>query len=133
VVAAAATAAAGLGAVGAVDWAADRLQTRTDAHVAGAETVIELELLGAIASDDPARVLGHLWATCTGPDVFRARTLPPPDVDHRPGGVVHVRVAAHVGEHAMARLRGCLNDTTLDRVQARVVRAEVAAPSPRFP
>ena len=113
--------------IGAVDYAADRLQTRPDVHVAGTETIIELELLGAIADQDPDRVLGHLWATCTGPDVFRMRTLPPPEVDHRGDGVAHVRLAAHVGEHAMARLRGCLNDTTLDRVQARVVRAEVTA------
>lgn len=121
---------AAVGTIGAVDYAADRLQTRPDVHLAGAETVLELELFGAVAGHDPERVLGHLWATCTGPDVFRMRSLPPPEVDHRGDGTAHVRLAAHVGEHAMARLRGCLNDTTLDRVQARVVRSEVTAAGP---
>ncbi|HEX4902341.1 MAG TPA: hypothetical protein VFV42_06000 [Acidimicrobiales bacterium] len=121
--------AAAIGTIGAVDYAADRLQTRPDTHVAGAETTLELELFGAVAGANPDRVLGHLWATCTGPDVFRLRTLPPPVIEHLPGGVVHLVLAAHVGENSMERLRGCLNDTTLDRVQARVVRAEVTFPS----
>jgi len=114
--------------IGAVDYAADRLQSRPDIHVAGAETVVELQLRGAIATANPDRVLGHLWATCTGPDVFRLRTLPTPVVDHHAGGRVRIELAAHIGDQAMERLRGCLNDTTLDRVQARVVRTEVAFP-----
>jgi len=116
-----------IGTVGALDFVADRLQSRPDVHVAGVDTVIELQLRGAIADRDPERVVGHLWSTCTGPDVFRLRTLPPPIVTLGDDGVISLRVAAHVGEHAMARLRGCLNDNTLDRVQARVVRTEVAA------
>lgn len=116
------------GTVGAVDYAADRLQTRPDTHVAGTETTLEVELFGAVASANPERVLGHLWATCTGPDVFRLRALPPPVVTAQGNGRLQLLVAAHVGEHAMDRLRGCLNDTTLDRVQARVVRAELAFP-----
>lgn len=121
-------AAGATGTIGAVDYAGDRLQTRPDTHVAGAETMLELELFGSIAGANPDRVLGHLWATCTGPDVFRLRTLPPPVIEHLPGGVVRIELAAHVGENSMERLRGCLNDTTLDRVQARVVRAEVTFP-----
>ena len=117
-----------IGTIGAVDYAADRLQTRPDAYVAGTDTVIELQLFGAIASQNPDRVLGHLWATCTGPDVFRLRTLPPPTVTHRDDGLIHLHLAAYIGENAMERLRGCLNDTTLDRVQARVVRTEVSTP-----
>ena len=111
------------GTVSAIDYVADRTQTRPDVHVPGTVTELELELLGSIAGHDPARVLGHLWSTCTGPDVFRLRRLPAPEVTYAAGGRVHLRLAAHVGEHAMDRLRGCLNDTTLDRVQARVIRA----------
>lgn len=121
--------AAAIGTIGAVDYAADHLQSRPDTHVAGAETVVELELHGAVASSDPERVLGHLWATCTGPDVFRLRTLPRPAVSHQGRGLVRIELAAHIGDQAMERLRGCLNDTTLDRVQARVVRTEVTFPS----
>jgi len=120
--------AAAIGTIGAVDYAADHLQSRPDPYVAGAETIVEVQLLGAIASANPERVLGHLWATCTGPDVFRLRTLPAPDVAERGDGLVRVEVATYLGQQAMERLRGCLNDTTLDRVQARVVRTEVVFP-----
>jgi len=113
----------GIGTVAAVDYVADRTQTRPDPHVAGVDTIVHLELLGATATRDPQRILGHLWSTCTGPDVFRSRTLPEPTVVHGRGGRVALHVGAHIGEHALARLRGCLNDTTLDRVQARVVHA----------
>lgn len=114
---------AGVGTVAGIDYVADRTQTRPDPYVADAQTVVELELLGAIATSDPERIVGHLWATCTGPDVFRSRTLPAPALSHGPAATVTVHVNAHIGEHALARLRGCLNDTTLDRVQARVLRA----------
>jgi hypothetical protein len=116
----------GVATAGAIDYVADRTQSRPDARRPGVETVIELELLGSIAAHDPARVLGHLWSECTGPDVFRLRTLPEPTVEHLDGRIrIHVR--ADVGERGLARLRGCLNDTTLDRVQARVVRTELTA------
>jgi hypothetical protein len=115
--------ASGVCAVAGIDFVADRTQTRPDAHIAGVGTVIELELLGTLARRDPERIVGHLWAMCTGPDVFRARTLPAPATTHGPGARVTLDLDAHVGEHALARLRGCLNDTTLDRVQARVLRA----------
>jgi hypothetical protein len=116
----------GVATAGAIDYVADRTQSRPDARRPGVQTVIELELLGSIAAHDPARVLGHLWSECTGPDVFRLRTLPEPTVEHLDGRIrIHVR--ADVGERGLARLRGCLNDTTLDRVQARVVRTELTA------
>lgn len=116
----------GVATAGAIDYVADRTQTRPDARRPGVETVIELELLGSIAAHDPERVLGHLWAECTGPDVFRLRSLPDPTVHHLDGRI-RIHVGADVGDHGLARLRGCLNDTTLDRVQARVVRTELAA------
>jgi hypothetical protein len=116
----------GVATAGAIDYVADRTQSRPDARRPGVETVIELELLGAIAAHDPDRVLGHLWAECTGPDVFRLRTLPEPTVLHLDGRI-RIHVGADVGERGLARLRGCLNDTTLDRVQARVVRTELTA------
>ena len=80
-----------------------------------------------MAARDAERTFGHLWSLCTGPDVFRLRELPPPSVEHGPDGRLQIVLAAHVGEHAMARLRGCLNDTSLDKVRSRVVRMETAA------
>lgn len=110
-----------------IDFVADRTQTRPDAHAVGVETHIELQLYGEVVADDPERAFGHLWSLCTGPDVFRMRELPVPAVEHGPHGRFRLEIPAHVGEHAMARLRGCLNDTTLDKVRSRVVRMELAA------
>lgn len=115
------------GTAGAIDFIADRTQTRPDVAQTGVETHIELELYGAVAAHDPERALGHLWSLCTGPDVFRLRQLPAPSVEQGPAGRFRLQVPAHVGEHAMDRLRGCLNDTTLDRMRSRVVRMETAA------
>lgn len=120
---------AAVGTAGAIDFVADRTQTRPDARATGVHTHIELQLYGAVVTHDPERAFGHLWSLCTGPDVFRLRQLPAPAVEHGPAGRFQVEVPAHVGEHAMARLRGCLNDTTLDRVRSRVVRMETAAAS----
>jgi hypothetical protein len=47
--------------------------------------------------------------------------VPEPQVTHAPGGAVHVVVPEDLGEHGTDRLVGCLNDATLDKVQASVV------------
>jgi hypothetical protein len=112
--------AGGAGTAAGLDFLADRIQSRPDpAQVAS--TVVYLELRGALASEDPAWVADHLWTACTGPDVFRERRLPEPTVVHGDAGRVRIVVDAHIGENAGERLRGCLNDNTLDKVQARVV------------
>lgn len=112
-----------------VDFVADRTQSRPDALASGLETHIDLRLYGEVVADDPERAFGHLWSLCTGPDVFRLRQLPVPEIEHGPPGDFHIEVGAHVGEHAMARLRGCLNDTTLDKVRSRVLLVTTAAAS----
>jgi hypothetical protein len=112
--------AGGAGTAAGLDFLADRIQSRPDPARASS-TVVHLELRGALASQDPAWVTDHLWTACTGPDVFRERRLPEPTVVHGDPGQVRILVDAHIGEHAGERLRGCLNDNTLDKVQARVV------------
>ncbi|HEU5084896.1 MAG TPA: hypothetical protein VFU14_16260 [Acidimicrobiales bacterium] len=124
-VAAAALGIAAYGTIGAIDFVADRTQSRPDSRVSGAITEIELELRGELASRNPQRAFEHLWSVCTGPDVFRLRSLPDPDVAHRAAGYVHVRLQTDVGANGMERLRGCLNDATIDKVQARVVSSTV--------
>lgn len=118
---------AGVGTAAAIDWVADRTQTRPDVLSAGVTTHIELQLHGEVVAHDPERAFGHLWSLCTGPDVFRRRQLPMPVVEHGPPGRFRLEIAAHVGEHSMARLRGCLNDATLDKVRGQVVRMETAS------
>lgn len=113
----------------AVDFVADRTQSRPDQRAQGVETHIDLVLYGAVAANDPERAFGHLWSVCTGPDVFRIRDLPEPEIDHGPPLHFHVAVPVDVGDRAMDRLRGCLNDTTLDKVQGRVVQVRTSAAS----
>ena len=110
---------------GALDYVADRTQTRPDVRDPDAQTLLDLELRGAIAERDPDRVIGHLWSLCTGPDVFRSHELPPPVVQHGAGGAVRIVVDTDVGHHGLERLRGCLNDAVIDKVQATVVGARV--------
>lgn len=116
-----------VGTAAGIDFVADRTQSRPDAPAAGVETHVELQLYGEVVAHDADRAFGHLWSMCTGPDVFRLRQLPVPAVQHGPHGRFRLVIPAHVGEHAMARLRGCLNDTTLDKVRGRVLRMETAA------
>lgn len=118
---------AAFGTAGGIDFVADRTQTRPDIRVAGVETHIEIQLYGALVAHDAERAFGHLWSLCTGPDVFRQHQLPVPAIEHGPRGRFHLEVPIDVGEHAMDRLRGCLNDTTLDKIRSRVVRMETAA------
>lgn len=118
-----------VGTAAGIDFVADRTQSRPDERTTGVETRIELQLYGEVVAHDAERAFAHLWSLCTGPDVFRLRTLPVPTVDHGPHGRFRLEIATHVGEHAMARLRGCLNDTTLDKVRSRVIRMETAAAS----
>lgn len=122
VVAVALLAVTGMVTATGLDFLADRIQTRPDVLQAGTETLIELEMRGEVADRDPGRILGHLWATCTGPDVFKTRRLPAPVLLHGVDGQGSVRIATDIGEHGLDRLTGCLNDTTLEKVQARVVR-----------
>ena len=110
---------------GALDYVADRTQTRPDVRDPDAQTMLDLELRGAIAERDPDRVIGHLWSLCTGPDVFRSHSLPAPVVQHGPDGAVRVLIDTDVGHHGLERLRGCLNDAVIDKVQARVVGVSI--------
>jgi hypothetical protein len=116
---------AGVLTAGALDYVADRTQTRPDARDPDAQTVLDLQLYGEIADRNPERVIHHLWAVCTGPDVFRSQQLPAPLIAHGEDGFVHIVVDSDVGANGMERLRGCLNDTTLDKVQARVVTSAI--------
>lgn len=112
------------GAVG-IDRLGDLTQTRPDVMRPGVQTVVDVTLRGAVADRDPDRVIGHLWSVCTGPDVFRGRPLPAPTVAHGDDGAVRIVVDTDIGAHGIDRLRGCLNDATIDKVQATVAGVTV--------
>lgn len=114
------------GAVAAViDVLADAIQTRPDATIAEATSIVEIELLGAEADRHTGRRATELWGTCShtlGAIGTRA------EIELLGTARVAVRVPAHIGEHAEQRLRGCLQDAVVDRVQARVVAVEHGGP-----
>ena len=110
---------AGIGALG------DMTQTRPDVMDPDAQTVVEVVVRGAVAEKDPARVVGHLWSVCTSPDVFRTRQLPTPVVEHGRNGVTRILVDTDIGSHSIDRLRGCLNDAKMEKVQATVLGVTV--------
>ena len=97
----------------------------TDQLVPGTATRISFEVDrrdGAGSADD-ARTL---WAVCS-------RVLTPAqraaELEVAVAGRASVTVSPAVGEHQTRRLRGCMEDATLDRVLARVTELRDVAPS----
>jgi len=109
---------ASVGATGLIDLVADAIQTRPDATEAGVRTTVEVQLRGATADHHTERSATQLWGTCS--HVLHSRGV---------GTTIEVletrRVAfvipSDVGPHGRQRLRGCLEDAVVDRVQASVV------------
>jgi hypothetical protein len=106
----------GVGA--AIDVLADATQTRPDRIEAGATTVVDLHFRGERAAADPERHASHLVEFCTAP--FR-REVATVAIIGRGSADARVVLDADLGEHGTTRLRGCLEDTTIERVQASVV------------
>lgn len=108
--------AVGIGLV--VDVVADATQTRPDRLERGATTLIDLRFRGERAVADAGRQASNLMAACS--PVF-GRDIATLAVVASGGGRARVVLDADIGKHGATRLRGCLEDTTLDRIQATVV------------
>jgi hypothetical protein len=109
-------------AAGLIDVLADAIQTRPDTTVAEATTIVEIEMRGAAADEQTTRRASELWGTC-GHATLGTRATGA-EIELLAAGRVAVRVPAHIGYHAEQRLRGCLQDAVVDRVQANVVDVE---------
>ena len=108
---------AGLLALG-VGELADRTQTRPELidPASQAEVTLAVETRGYLgATDDAARTL---WEVCRPQLGWRTRVLEPVRVD---GGHLRAVVSPEPGRHGTRRLRGCIEDATLDRVTGRLV------------
>ncbi len=114
-----------------IDWLGDSLQTRPDRREAGVSTRIEVQMRGARSAARPEQSAALLWATCSH---TLHGTVGPAAVRHLGGGRMEVLVPAHIGSHAEQRVRGCLQDALVDRVQASVLTLETvparSTPSP---
>jgi hypothetical protein len=111
--------------VATIDWLGDALQTRPDHRTGGVATLIEVELRGARSTAGPEAVAATLWGTCS--HVLHGANGPT-TIEPLGGTRVRVVVANEIGEHAEERLRGCLQDAVVDRVQASVRRWEAIPP-----
>jgi hypothetical protein len=111
-------------AIGGIDWLGDAIQTRPEVRHEGVVTRVEIELRGARSAARPEQSAAILWGTCAhtlrgavGQETIRSLG----------GGRMELLVPADIGPRAQERLRGCLEDAVVDRVQASVVSVEPAA------
>ena len=107
----------GLG-YGAIDWLGDAIQSRPEVREEGVTTRIEVELHGARSIARPEQTAIVLWGTCS--TVLRG-AVPPATVNLLDPGRMEVLVPTDITPRAEARVRGCLEDAVVDRVQATVV------------
>jgi hypothetical protein len=107
--------------VATIDWLGDTLQTRPDERRPDVTTQIHVELRGARSTARPEQVAATLWGTCS--HVLHG-SVPAATIREVAGGRIQLTVQMHVGSHAEERLRGCLQDAVVDRVQATVVSLE---------
>ena len=108
-------------AIGGLDWLGDAIQTRPDARLAHVSTQIDVELRGSRSAAWPAQAAATLWGTCS--HVLHG-TVGPAAIRDAGGGQFQITVPTYIGTHAEERVRGCLEDALVDRVQASVIAVE---------
>lgn len=110
-----------VGAIASIDVLGDLTQTRPDASDRDGATRIDLAIDAKPGAGKIDFVADGLWGACQG--TVQRRLQPDGWVQVGPGrfrGTVYPAL----GEHARQRLTGCLEDATLDRAQADVVKME---------
>lgn len=95
----------------------DLTQTRSDHPAPGAATEVVYEVILRDERRPFLPAAQSLWAACQG---TMERATGPADV-HLDGRIARVVVTPALGAHAQQRLRGCLEDATLDRIRGDVV------------
>jgi hypothetical protein len=110
----------GLG-FGGFDWLEDSLETRPDIQREHVSTVISVEMRGARSTAWPAQAAATLWGTCS--HVLHGK-VGPAMIDDLGDGRFDITVPTYIGTYAEGRMRGCLEDALVDRVQARVIGLE---------
>ncbi|CAN5604173.1 hypothetical protein BH20ACT2_BH20ACT2_25040 [soil metagenome] len=110
----------------AVDLLADATQTRPDQIRPGSRTAVTLEV--DLRDDRPALTAAEgLWGACQW--MVRSRTLVEPGIEPLGADRFRLTLSPELGRRGEMRLRGCLEDFTIDRVRAQVVAMETFAPA----
>ena len=89
----------------------------------GVVTRVELELRGARSAARPEQSAAILWGTCS--HVLRG-AVGQATITSLGGGRMELLVPADITPGAEERVRGCLEDAVVDRVQASVIAVEPA-------
>jgi hypothetical protein len=110
-----------LGAAAAVDWLGDAVQTRPEVRQEGVTTRVEVELRGERSAARPEQTAAILWGTCS--HTLRG-AVGQATIQSLGGGHIELLVPADITPRAEERVRGCLEDAVVDRVQASVVSVE---------
>jgi hypothetical protein len=91
-------------------------QNRPDPVVDGSTTVVDFDVaLHRYRRGEPAAAAA-LWVVCSASVGGEVSAVPEPVEDHW-----QVRITPAIGDHGRARLVGCLEDVTIDRVVGDVI------------
>jgi hypothetical protein len=101
-----------------VDALGDLTQDRPDRVLPGTRSEIVLDVQSRDRGGSALLSAQGLWGACQG--TVRHRLAEPGVIEVADGRFRLVTEPA-LGEHSWRRLKGCLEDTTLDRVKAQVV------------
>jgi hypothetical protein len=104
-----------------VDALGDLTQNRPDAALPGTSSTMVVEIHTRTASTSSVETATRLWAACAGtvPGYIEA-----PKIAALGSGKALIVTQPALGEHTTRRLSGCLSDSTLDEVVAKVVSVE---------
>jgi hypothetical protein len=99
-------------------------QNRPDEIRDGTSSIVSLDVFTSSGAGT-ANAAERLWQSCAGTVPSRAE---PDAIEVSSGTAVSLRLSPALGINGERRLRGCLEDATLDKVQAAVRRVEQLRP-----
>jgi len=101
-----------------IDILGDATQTRPDHLTPGTQSNITIDVMLQGSGRSHEAAVGSLWAVCSG---VVPNDLAAGGIAQLRGSSYRISVEPALGKHAERRLRGCMEDTTIDNMQARVV------------
>jgi len=104
-----------------IDWLGDATQNRPDVNLPNMHTTVQVEIDTRRTTRAPEAVLEGLWVVCRSTVSERVAGM---NFVSLGGNRAAMVVQPALGEHAVRRFRGCIDDATIDRVVARVVSIE---------
>jgi hypothetical protein len=104
-----------------IDALGDLTQNRPDQALPGTSSTLVVEIETRAAGSSSVDTASRLWSACAGTVPSYIAT---PKIAALGSGKALIVTQPALGEHTQRRLTGCLNDTTLDEVQARVQSVE---------